>query len=129
MMALSEQSVSDALLVRYLLGELAPDEAEPLDQRSIADDHFLLRLAEVEHGLVDSYVLGKLSAENAARFKSFYLSSPLRVQRVAFAEAFLQRAELIQQKVASAEPRIAESAPASFWSRFSSPIAAWSLAG
>jgi hypothetical protein len=130
MMALSEQSVSDGLLVRYLLGQLSVEEAEPLDQRSIADDDFAHRLDQVERDLIDSYVRGELLSETSTRFKSYYLSSPLRIQRVAFAQALLQGPKPKHgPELSRAEASPAASSRSSFWSRFSSSIAVWSLAG
>lgn len=77
----------DQLLTRYLLGELTEEEAERLDERSVADEEFSWRLNAVEDDLVDAYVSGELPGEQLERFKSFYLASPKRRQKVGFAEA------------------------------------------
>lgn len=75
------------VLVRYLLGSLSEEEAERLDELSIADDAFAWRLSAVENDLVDAYVRGELSGGELAEFRKFYLSSPKRLQKLEFAEA------------------------------------------
>jgi hypothetical protein len=88
-----DKPVPDDLVTRYLLGTVLPDEAERLDELSIADDEFASRLSAVEKDLVDAYVRGELSSEKLARFKAVYLSSPVLRQKVAFAESFLPLAD------------------------------------
>lgn len=77
----------DSVLVRYLVGSLPDAEAERLDELSVADDEFALRLSAVEHDLVDAYVNGELSGDSLDRFRSHYLASPAGREKVAFAEA------------------------------------------
>ncbi len=84
-MTSSEQG-RDELLVQYLLGSLPEEEAERLDELSIADDEFASRLHAVENDLVDGYVRGELFGETLHRFRSFYLSSTIRREKVRFAE-------------------------------------------
>ncbi|PWT82540.1 MAG: hypothetical protein C5B57_08510 [Blastocatellia bacterium] len=82
-------AAGDPLLIRYLLGELSNDEAEKLDELSIADDRFATRLNAVEDDLVDAYAKGEISGEMLDRFRSHYLSSPARRDKVEFAETLL----------------------------------------
>lgn len=84
-------SYSDQQLIRYLLGVLPDDDAQRLDELSVADDDFALRLRAVEDDLVDSYARGELSGDTLEQFKSFYLSSPKRREKLAFAEALHAR--------------------------------------
>ena len=79
----------DPIIREYLLGRLPEKEAERLDELSIADDEFALRLTAVENDLVDAYVRGDLPSESRDRFRSFYLASPKRREKVRFAEALL----------------------------------------
>ncbi len=72
-------------LVRYLLGMLPDDEAERLDEESIADKDLAWRLEAVEHDLIDAYVSGTLGGETLGRFEAFYLTSPLRREKVSVA--------------------------------------------
>lgn len=85
-MTLPHASVpDDQQLVRYLLGLLPDEEAERLDEASIADDDLALRLRIVEDDLVDGYVRGRLPADTRERFESYYLASPRRAEQVSFA--------------------------------------------
>jgi hypothetical protein len=85
----------DHLLTHYLLRCLSAEETERLDELSIADDDFAARLNSAENDLVDAYVRGELPAEESARFKAAYLSSPKGREKAGFAEtlvSFQQRA-------------------------------------
>src|SRR5215471_10134871 len=85
--------VEDHDVVQYLLGAAPEEQTELLDRLSVSDDDFARRLAVVEDDLVDAYVRGELSGETLERFRSFYLSSPLRREKVRFAEALLPLAD------------------------------------
>lgn len=83
----------DAVLLRYLLGALPADEAEPIEAASVVDDDLAARLNAMEHDLVDRYVRGELEDGTLAKFHTWYLSSPVRVQKVELARAFLRAAD------------------------------------
>jgi len=89
MSSADKQGYDNQLLVRYLLGSLPDEEAERLDELSIANDEYAMRLNAAENDLVDAYVRGELSGETLERFKSFYLSSTKRREKVKFAETLL----------------------------------------
>jgi hypothetical protein len=78
-------------LVDYLLGSLPEEEAERLDELSIADDEFGWRLRAVENDLIDEYARGELSEELQSRFRSAFLATPQRRARVTFAKSLLAR--------------------------------------
>lgn len=99
----------DQQLVRYLLGSLPDEEAERLDEQTIVDDGMAARLRVVEDDLVDAYVSGGLSGETLARFESFYLLSPRRREKVAFARRLLTTVDRSVPQPAAAPP--AEPAP------------------
>ena len=86
-----DKTIHDKQLIRYLLGQLPDDEAQRLDELSVEDDEFALRLQAVEYDLVDSYARGELSGETLEHFKSFYRNSPKRREKIAFAEALHAR--------------------------------------
>jgi hypothetical protein len=92
---------NDAVLLRYLLGSLPVDDAEPIEEASIVDDDLSARLNAIERDLVDSYVRGELEGPNLAKFQSWYLSSPLRVQKVAAAREILRIAETVAGDVST----------------------------
>lgn len=79
--------MDDRLIVRYLLGELSEQDADRLDELSIADDEFAGRLRTAENDLVDGYVRGELSGNTLQRFRTSYLATPQRRQKVEFAAA------------------------------------------
>src|SRR4029453_8862861 len=84
---------TDGQLVSYLLGQLPDEEAQRMDEASIADDEFVSHLRVVEHDLVDAYVSGTLAGEQLERFESHYLASPRRRENVMFATSFLSAVE------------------------------------
>src|SRR5260370_39059687 len=85
-----KRTYDDQFLAQYLLGGLPAEEAERLDELSIADDEFAARVSAVENDLVDAYVRNELSGKDLDQFKSFYLSSAKRRQKVDFAAAWLE---------------------------------------
>lgn len=85
-----EQPVNDQMIIDYLLGALPELETERLDEMSVTDDDFAERLHAVENDLVDSYVRGELSENALRRFKSHYLASAGRREKVSFTKAFVE---------------------------------------
>ena len=79
--------ISDADIREYLLGTLAVEDVELLDQLSFTDE-FAERIGSIEHDLVDDYVAGRLEGEERLAFEGHYLSSPHRRNKVDFARAF-----------------------------------------
>ena len=112
MASADKQPYDEQLLIRYLLGEVPDEEAERLDESSITDTEFVLRLDAVENDLVDAYVKGELSADTLERFEKFYLSSPKKREKVDFARTFLRFAEKSARAAAkaAAAPAIAGAA-------------------
>lgn len=88
-----QDAAHDDELIRYLLGELPEDDEERLDEQSVVDDEFASRLRLVEDDLVDAYTRGALTAERKRRFEAFYLASPRRRDKVAFARRLQQAVE------------------------------------
>jgi hypothetical protein len=85
-----DSSSDDEQLVRYLLGLLTDEEAERLDELSIANDEFAWRLHAVEDDLVDGYVSGSLGGDVREQFERSYLASDRRREKVRVAEALLR---------------------------------------
>jgi len=80
-------TVTDDLLIRYLLGELQSPERMQLAERSFLDDELFDRLLEAENDLVDRYVAGTLTGNDRDLFEKTILKrEPLR-QKVAVAVA------------------------------------------
>lgn len=82
---MNDAELRDERLVDYLLGRLSDEEAQPIDERSIADEEFVWRLRDVENDLIDAYVRGLLTGETCRRFQTVYMASPRRRARVMFA--------------------------------------------
>src|SRR5215472_18537461 len=104
MTSADKKEYGEQLLTRYLLGALPKEEAERLDELSIADEEFASRLNAVENDLVDSYVREELSGETLERFKSVYLSSSKRLEKIEFANTLLRWNEKAATPAAQASP-------------------------
>jgi hypothetical protein len=85
-------------ITAYLLGVLPEAEAEIFDELSFTDDDFADELSAAEKDLVDAYVRNELRGTTLEQFKNFYLTSPIRREKVKFAEAFQQFAETKPKK-------------------------------
>lgn len=90
---MSKQTYNNQTITEYLLGSLPETETERFDELSITNDEFAETLKAAEKDLVDAYVLGELTGAKLERFKFHYLASPLRREKVNFAQAFQALAE------------------------------------
>jgi hypothetical protein len=85
---MSNSTNQNQVITEYLLGGLPELEMERLDELSVTSQEFAEVLSASEKDLIDAYVQGELSGTMLAQFESHYLASPIRRERVAFAEAF-----------------------------------------
>ncbi|MEA2175295.1 MAG: hypothetical protein QOD00_2887 [Blastocatellia bacterium] len=90
---MSKQLDDAQTLTQYLLGSLSAAESERLDELSVTDDRVAEALKSVENDLIDAYVQDELDEAACAQFKTYYLASATRRERVAFAQAFQAQAE------------------------------------
>ena len=90
---MNEGKYNNQALNEYLLGSLPEAETERFDELVFTDEEFAAALASAEKDLVDAYVQDELAGETLEKFKSFYLASPLRREKVEFARAFQVFAE------------------------------------
>jgi cell division protein FtsB len=90
---MSEPEIDKQRLNQYLLGALSKSETDRLDELSITDDAFVVRLIEAENDLIDSYVGDELQGETLERFKTHYLSSQTRRNKVKFAMTLQEAAQ------------------------------------
>jgi hypothetical protein len=88
MPVLQESTHDERELTRYLLGQLAEEDADRLDELAIVDDDMAWRVRAVENDLVDAYVRGALDTESRQRFETHYLATPKRRAKVRFAARF-----------------------------------------
>ena len=66
----------------YLLGRLDPVELRAVDLRLIEDEDFGSEAMAAEDALIESYVDGELTDDEAGLFRSNYLTTAARAQRV-----------------------------------------------
>jgi len=85
---MSNSTDQNQAITQYLLGTLPEVERERLDELSVTSQEFAESLSATENDLIDYYVQGELSGTMLAQFESHYLASPVRRERVEFAEAF-----------------------------------------
>jgi hypothetical protein len=79
-------TLSDKLLIRYLLGELSDADRDRVEDRYMSDDATHEQLLALEEELIDRYLQGKLSATQKEHFESHFLSSPARLEKLHFAK-------------------------------------------
>lgn len=91
--AMNEQEYNNQEITAYLLGASSETATERFDELSFTDDQFADALKSAETDLVDAYVQNELTGDALERFKSYYLASPLRRERLEFARAFQTFAE------------------------------------
>ncbi|MGH9352675.1 MAG: hypothetical protein ACRD2G_11030 [Terriglobia bacterium] len=75
------------LLLRYLLGELKPDEMARLDERLLTDGEMLNSMEETLNDLLDAYAAGELRPEQRERVEKALLRSSSQWERLRFARA------------------------------------------
>ncbi len=85
---MNRETYNNQDIIAYLLGSLPEAEAERFDELSFTDDEFADALKSAEKDLIDAYANGELTGTTLENFKSHYLVSPLRREKVNFAEAF-----------------------------------------
>jgi len=85
--------IQDSSMRRFLLGDLPDPEASLLEAELLANDERFEQMWEMENGLVDDYVRGKLPRVDQERFERHYLASPVHVQRVAVARKLIEAAD------------------------------------
>ena len=80
----------EAVLRRYLLGELSEAELDRVEERlfAAADRDSEEQLSPAEDELIDSYVRGELSASEREHFESWFLTSPRRRERLELARTW-----------------------------------------
>jgi anti-sigma-K factor RskA len=114
-----EQKVNDeALLRRYLLGELEGDELRRVEERLFLEDEFFNYLLAMEDELADDYVGGRLTPPERESFEKRFLSTPERHQTLRFARALKRYAAAEGASPKEATPSGATPERASFWPGF-----------
>lgn len=111
--------------MRYVLGTLAPQDEDRMEEALFEDDAKLEELEAVETDLIDAYIREELSAANRKQFDARLQKSPALLKRVKFARALKDK---IAESAIEVEPR-PESEP-KWWKKifaqsvFAAPVAA-----
>jgi len=79
---------------RVLRSRIGGTHAQRFERRYLKDDDLFQELNEIEDELIDDYVSGALSAERRAAFEKHFLRSSERREKVEFAGAITERANL-----------------------------------
>jgi anti-sigma-K factor RskA len=78
--------------MRYLLGELAPDDETAIDERILREEDAVQEIAIAENELYDAYARNELSDARSAAFARRFLHRPEARRRVAVARGLAERA-------------------------------------
>src|SRR5262245_38746535 len=84
---MNKQAYDARVIAEYLLGSLADEETERLDELGFTDDEFAASLSAVENDLVDAYVQGELTGPKLEQFKATYLATTPGLQKVYFSQS------------------------------------------
>ncbi len=84
---MSDEPSAEALLVRYLLGDLPEAEQVEIEELAFRDQQFMQTIQAVESDLIDEYVRGGLSDCERRQFEGRFLASLEQARKVEFAKA------------------------------------------
>lgn len=107
---MTTEANNEALIARYLLGELSEEQQIEIEDRAFADKEYLATITAVENDLIDEYVRHDLSASDRSRFEERFLASAERRKRVEFAKALAR----VESEVAAPAKSVVQ--PATSWS-------------
>jgi tetratricopeptide (TPR) repeat protein len=102
---MAESIKSDQAIRAYLLGRIA-DEAtlEEVEVRLFTDDDYCTQMELAEDEIINDYVLGRLSTEDAASFESTLRNDPDRRFKLELTRGLKQRALLHERESAPDQP-------------------------
>jgi hypothetical protein len=84
-------TITEASLLKYLLGELSETEQASVEEKFITDSEVHTLLCEIENDLIADYIRGRLAPRERELFERQYMAIPAKRQRVQIAEALLRR--------------------------------------
>lgn len=79
---MKEETVSDALLRAFLLGEIADEERERIESLFLTDSQERERVLSAEQDLIEDYLEGSLTTEDKQRFIAIYGQTPEQRQKL-----------------------------------------------
>ena len=89
---------SDAMMIRYLLGNATEDEKAQLEQKFFVDDERYQELLAIEDELRYDYAQGGLTREQRKLFEARYLTTTADREKVALAQSVLKKAFELERK-------------------------------
>lgn len=96
---MSSNHNEQATVRQYLLGQLADSSRDQFEQRFFTDDELVDELLATEDELIEAYIAGELSKDEAEWFAKYFLITPERQQKLSFRKALKRVA-----KTGKAEP-------------------------
>ena len=97
---------------RFLLGYLDEEERAQMEKRLTSESDYLEMVLETESELMEDYVAGQLSEDNAIRFRKYVLTSQQQVEQLLGLRAGLSAAlKRVTQDISDSLDRLA-AAPA-----------------
>jgi hypothetical protein len=84
---MKEADTEERMLRQYLLGQLAEDKQEYVEERFITDRDFKERALIAEDELVQDYLSGELSERERTLFLGHFLSTPEQLQKLRIANS------------------------------------------
>lgn len=115
---MEDGSFEEAVVVRYLLGDLPEETQIQVEDRAFSDPAYLHVVEAVEADLIDAYVRGEMPASEQRQFESRFLVSPQRRKKVEFARAFAQVARESRLVPAALEAKRSSVTSDSWWEMF-----------
>lgn len=84
---MSQQSTAEALLRKYLLGDLDQSRQEQVEEQLFCDDAFIERLSAAQDELINDYAANMLSEREHKLFEKNFVLSDERRNKIRFARA------------------------------------------
>jgi hypothetical protein len=103
-----QRPAEEALMVRFLLGQLSPGECDAIEERFLREPRYFEEFLAFEEALIDDYVRGALSDDQRQRFERHWLISQERRERVEMATGLrnIFRREIRGKRLAGGIPRV-----------------------
>jgi len=78
----------------YLLGTLAQEEMQVLEEQLLGEQEFANQVLLIEDELIEDYSLGELSDNERQRFERYFLTTPRRRRKLMMVERLRERASV-----------------------------------
>ena len=72
---MEQRFFDDALIRKYLLGNISQEDQEQIEQRLLIDEEFSEKLSMTRIDMVDDYVAANLSTKEREEFEKHFLSN------------------------------------------------------